>query len=237
MTEQSDTPSLSSQAFWARTYGEGATESEDCKPTNTVMGPVVDWYVVPFSVAVKLQNDLTALRAEAEGLREKLKAMEKENESHRIAWEQSDKALHDVTEKVLPNIRERAETAERERKAALAAMAMKEPVAWLYSEKGGKPWASTIGPESFRPNELSENEVTVEKLYTLPAPSLAEGERIVRDAERWKLFLALWYASTELRLTQTPEGFWKIEQIEAAEETFKPIILDNPDCIDAQKGE
>lgn len=37
--------------------------------------------------------------------------------------------------------------------------------AWEYSQAGGKPFVSINGPESFSPNELSENEVTVTPLY------------------------------------------------------------------------
>lgn len=39
-----------------------------------------------------------------------------------------------------------------------------EPAAWMYSEKGGKGWASTNPPSSFSKHELSENEVTVRPL-------------------------------------------------------------------------
>ncbi len=54
--------------------------------------------------------------------------------------------------------------------AALRAQAdqQAQPVAWLYSEKGGKPLVSTIPPSCYEPNELSEHEVSVTPLFTSP---------------------------------------------------------------------
>lgn len=43
-----------------------------------------------------------------------------------------------------------------------------EPVAWMYQERKGKPFASTVPPESQDPIQLSENEVTVTALYAIP---------------------------------------------------------------------
>ena len=43
-----------------------------------------------------------------------------------------------------------------------------EPVAWMYQERKGKPFASTVPPESQDPIQLSENEVTVTDLYAIP---------------------------------------------------------------------
>jgi len=60
--------------------------------------------------------------------------------------------------------------------------AQPEAVAWMYSEKGSKGWASTNPPSSFAPNELSENEVTARPLiYADAAPPAAD----TVAAERW----------------------------------------------------
>lgn len=45
------------------------------------------------------------------------------------------------------------------------------PVAWMYQERDGRPFASMNPPNSFDKNELSENEVTVTPLYTHSASS------------------------------------------------------------------
>lgn len=68
-------------------------------------------------------------------------------------------------QKEVAAIQKRAEKAESEL-AALRGRLM-EPVAWMYQERDGKPFASTNAPDSFDKNELSENEVTVTPLYAV----------------------------------------------------------------------
>lgn len=59
---------------------------------------------------------------------------------------------------------------------------MTVPVAWMYQEGNGKPFASINPPSSFGPNELSENEVSVTRLYPESALTAEREARVKAEA-------------------------------------------------------
>jgi hypothetical protein len=96
------------------------------------------------------------------------------------AWKVSDKSCYDLTEKVIPNLRDQLEAAERERdalRARIEAMERQKPVAWrTFNGEGGYGSRSYADNENYQlgwaarnPNHVG----VVELLYLAPG---AKGE-------------------------------------------------------------
>ena len=100
-------------------------------------------------------NDLLNAKGVSEPLREAVKALINRLEAAEKAWKISDQTVYDLTEKVIPNIQERLEAAEKERDALRAALqheadcveAAKAEIEALRSktEKMEKTWLSPDG--------------------------------------------------------------------------------------------
>ena len=83
-------------------------------------------------------NDLLNAKGVSEPLREAVKALINRLEAAEKAWKISDQTVYDLTEKVIPNIQERLEAAEKERdalRAEITEMEKQEPVAWLHETR------------------------------------------------------------------------------------------------------
>ena len=108
------------------------------------------------------------------------------------AWKVSDKSCHDLTEKVIPNLRDQLEAAEKERdalRAKVAAMEKQEPVAriignvteWVSNGDGTYSLGGCVDAFAPLPDET--------KLYLAPgaqpAPTALAGARKVTRDFRW----------------------------------------------------
>lgn len=84
-----------------------------------------------------------------------------------------------------------------------------EPVAWMYQERKGKPFASTVPPESQDPIQLSENEVTVTDLYAIPDGYVVVPVEQAKNAERyaWLRDKSFGQYAHPIVIEQRPEGF------------------------------
>jgi len=72
-------------------------------------------------------------------LLDRLELTESREAVYKKAFEISEKTAHDLTEKVIPNIRDQLETAEKERdelRAKIEAIEKQKPIAWISSRNG-----------------------------------------------------------------------------------------------------
>ena len=101
------------------------------------------------------------------------------------AWKVSEKSCHDLIEKVIPNLRDRLEAAEKERdalRAKIEQMEKQEPYSYIYEYSnpidGSPVWRDKPGywnaqfPKSSKPLYLASG--------AQPAPSIPEGWKLVR---------------------------------------------------------
>jgi hypothetical protein len=109
-----------------------------------------------FSMAVELDEAIkerNALRTDKATLQQMTYSLKDHLEAAKTAWKEADKACCDLTEKVIPNLRESLEAAEKERdwhaercedamnecaalRAKIEQMEKQEPVAWMNSRNG-----------------------------------------------------------------------------------------------------
>ena len=126
------------------------------------------------------------------------------------AWKVSDKSLYDLTEKVIPNLRDQLETAEKDialkeriidslgaelnavakerdaLRARIEAMEKQDPAAWQRQHRSFGPdaWMETTGSVAERLK--TEDGWKVRPLYLAPGAQAAVPEDIHRDAMRYR---------------------------------------------------
>ena len=110
-------------------------------------------------------------------LLDRLELTESREAVYKKAFEISEKTAHDLTEKVIPNIRDQLETAEKERdelRAKIEAIEKQKPIAWISSRNG------------FIAKDNKNHEYNLPLIHAFgaqPTPSIPEGWKLVPTAE------------------------------------------------------